>query len=222
VSRHDARERALVMGLAIAVEGGLAVLAMFLGYLLRQPPLETLTFDFTAVLIGLVATIPLIGMFFVLLWWPVGPIAGIRKFTVEVLCPMLAPCTVPDLAAIALLAGFGEEMLFRGTVQAAFARGTGMWAGLAIASVLFGLLHAITPAYALLATLLGAYLGGLWLLTGNILAPIIVHALYDFVALYYLLAGPGQSLWQRVNLESPTPSASPNGQEMPADNSHAP
>src|SRR5262249_54526611 len=76
----------------------------------------------------------------------------------------------------------------------------GPWLGLAAASVLFGLLHAVTPTYAVLATLMGGYLGGLWMATGNILAPIIVHALYDFVVLYYLLAGPGRSLWEKPAL----------------------
>jgi membrane protease YdiL (CAAX protease family) len=194
VSRHDAGGRTLVMGLAIGVEGGLALLAMLLGSLLHQPPLETLSFDVGAALIGLAATAPLVLMFFVLLRWPVGPIAPLRRFTLEVLCPMLAPCTVPDLAAIALLAGFGEEMLFRGTLQAVFTRSSGPWVGVATASLLFGILHAVTPAYAVLAALMGAYLGWLWLATGNILTPIVVHALYDFLVLWYLLAGPGRSL----------------------------
>jgi membrane protease YdiL (CAAX protease family) len=56
--------------------------------------------------------------------------------------------------------------------------------------VLFGLLHPITPTYAVLAALMGAYLGGVWLASGNLLVPIVAHALYDFIALAYLLAPP--------------------------------
>jgi uncharacterized protein len=197
VSQPAARDRFAVMVLAIVVEGGLAVLARLLGWLVDQPPLATLTFDLKATLIGIVATIPMVAMFYVLLRWPIGPLERIRRFSLEVICPVLSPCTVPDLGAIALLAGFGEEMLFRGTLQALFARGAGVWISLAAASILFGLLHAVTLAYAVLATLMGAYLGWLWLVTGNLLTPIIVHALYDFVVLYYLLAGPGQSLWEK-------------------------
>jgi membrane protease YdiL (CAAX protease family) len=33
---------------------------------------------------------------------------------------------------------------------------------------------------------MGVYLGGLLLLTDNLLAPIATHAVYDFVALIYL------------------------------------
>ena len=42
--------------------------------------------------------------------------------------------------------------------------------------------------------LIGAYLGLLWLLSRNLLAPMITHALYDFGALVYLVRG---SVWGR-------------------------
>jgi membrane protease YdiL (CAAX protease family) len=197
VTRPDAGGRTLVMASGIAIEGCLAIVALLLGWLLGKRPLETLTFDPTALLVGIAATIPLLLLFFVLLRWPIGPLAPVRRFTLEVLCPILSPCTLPDLGAISLLAGFGEEMLFRGTLQAVFTRDAGPWTALVAASVLFGLMHAVTPAYAVLAGLIGAYLGWVWILTDNILAPIIVHALYDFLVLYYLLAGPGRSLWEK-------------------------
>jgi membrane protease YdiL (CAAX protease family) len=56
-----------------------------------------------------------------------------------------------------------------------------------IASALFGLGHFITPMYALLAGLLGLYLGGLAMIYDNLLLVMVVHALYDFVALVYLV-----------------------------------
>ncbi|HEV3237849.1 MAG TPA: CPBP family intramembrane glutamic endopeptidase, partial [Gemmataceae bacterium] len=83
--------------------------------------------------------------------------------------------------------GIGEEMLFRGFTQAALATWLGIWWALVLASVLFGLLHAITLTYAVLASLAGAYLGLVWIATDNLLAVIVAHALYDFVALTYLL-----------------------------------
>ena len=51
----------------------------------------------------------------------------------------------------------------------------------------FGLLHFITPLYALLAGLMGLYLGWLYEATGNLIVPMIVHGLYDFAALVYLV-----------------------------------
>ena len=62
-----------------------------------------------------------------------------------------------------------------------------MWVGLIAGGVLFGLAHCITPTYALLAGLIGLYLGWLWIATGNLLVPITTHAVYVFLALVYLI-----------------------------------
>jgi membrane protease YdiL (CAAX protease family) len=113
----------------------------------------------------------------------------------EMLVPMFRDCRYTQLAILAALAGVGEEMLFRGVIQAAAASWIGgpygIELGLLIAAVLFGLLHFITPTYAALAGLIGLYLGGLWLAVGNLLTPIVVHGLYDFLALAYLVKGRG-------------------------------
>jgi membrane protease YdiL (CAAX protease family) len=52
-------------------------------------------------------------------------------------------------------------------------------------------MHPMTPAYAVLASLAGAYLGWAYLATENLLVPVLAHALYDFTALVYLLRKPG-------------------------------
>jgi membrane protease YdiL (CAAX protease family) len=85
-------------------------------------------------------------------------------------------------------------MLFRGVLQQAFGNWLPVWGAIAAAALLFGLLHAVTTTYAVLAALVGAYLGWLYFLTGNLLAPIVAHALYDFVALVYLTRGPGSDV----------------------------
>jgi CAAX protease family protein len=185
--------RLLIVGLAIVVEGGLILAAWGLGWLCRKKPLEMFFWNLREAALGAAAALPLLGLFFICLRAPVGPFRRINKFFEEVLEPLLAPCTLLDLAGISLLAGVGEEMFFRGVLQAAFSGWMGTWAGLALASVLFGVLHAITPTYALLATVMGAYLGVLWQLTGNLLTPIVAHALYDFLALVLLLrVGKGE------------------------------
>ena len=55
-----------------------------------------------------------------------------------------------------------------------------------LASAVFGLFHLVTPTYALLATIVGVYLGVCFAVTDNLLTVIVAHALYDFVALVYL------------------------------------
>ena len=59
--------------------------------------------------------------------------------------------------------------------------------GLAVTSVLFGLLHPISFTYIVIAGLLGLYLGVVWIVNGNLLAVMVTHALYDFAVLGYLI-----------------------------------
>ena len=46
--------------------------------------------------------------------------------------------------------------------------------------------HLVTVEYALITAFIGAYLGALYLTSGNLLVPIVTHAVYDFLALFYL------------------------------------
>jgi hypothetical protein len=83
-----------------------------------------------------------------------------------------------DIAVISWLAGFAEELLFRGVLQAKF--------GIAIASIVFGLVHCVTPAYIVVATAIGLFIGLVYHASGSLLLVIQLHAVYDFAALVYL------------------------------------
>jgi CAAX protease family protein len=182
--------RTAVVLLAVAVEGGLILVAWGVGLLLGYPPLDTLRWDLREAALGLAATLPMLAGFFACLRWPVGPLKTIKDLCDQTLVPLLRSCTTLDLVGIAVLAGLGEEMLFRGVLQPALAGWTGNAVlGLVLTSLLFGLGHAVTPAYTVLATLLGAYLGWLWLWSGNLLLVVIAHAVYDLVALLVLVGG---------------------------------
>jgi hypothetical protein len=179
---------AVIVG--VVVEAGLGVLAWILGLWLGQPAGATLSADWAAVGWGVAATGPLMLVFVACLRSSLEPLLKIRRFFDETLRPLFSQCSLGELAFVAIAAGIGEELLFRGVVQAWASRRLGVAAGLAAANLVFGLLHPITPAYVLLAGLMGAYLGALWLATGNLLAPITAHALYDFLALAFLLRNP--------------------------------
>jgi membrane protease YdiL (CAAX protease family) len=180
---------------AVLIEGGLAFLATLLGWLVGQPPVEKLGWNWAGALWGVAAAVPMVAAFFVLHTYPIGPLRRIRRFGEEVVRPLLAPCTIMDLLGISVLAGVGEEMLFRGVLQAACTRWfESLPAAVAVAALVFGLLHAITLTYALLAALAGAYLGLVWVATDNLLTPIVAHALYDFAVLLWLLRGPGSQV----------------------------
>jgi uncharacterized protein len=176
---------------AAAFEGSLILVALGLGWLVGQRPLSTLHFDLSSAGLGVAATLPPLVLFWLCLRLPLRPLQRITRILDEIFVPLFRQCGPVQLFVIAALAGTGEEMLFRGVVQAAAAQqigGTaGVVLGLLIAAVLFGLLHPITPTYGLLAGLIGLYLGWVWLASGNLLTPIIAHGLYDFVALVYLV-----------------------------------
>lgn len=175
------------MLLAIAVEGGLILVALLAGWILEQPALSRFALDSSGLMWGLGAAVPMLGIFLILVHWPIGPLKSIATFTDEVIRPLLKPCTIVDLFGISCLAGLGEEMLFRGVIQDALAVKMPFVVALTVAACLFGLLHAVTISYAVLATLMGVYLGWIYEQSGNLLAPVLTHAVYDFVALVYLL-----------------------------------
>ena len=78
-------------------------------------------------------------------------------------------------------------MLFRGVLQGTISRWIRAEIGLVAASGFIWLAHLITPMYALVAGLMGIYLGWLWQASGNLMTPIVTHAVYDFLALCCLL-----------------------------------
>jgi membrane protease YdiL (CAAX protease family) len=183
--------RETIVLLAILVEGGLLVLATVLGWAFDKPPLHVMTWNATGVLEGVAAALPMVAVFFLTQRWPVGPLRRLRRFAEEVVRPVLGPCTVIDLLGISVLAGLGEEMFFRGTMQGVLSVWLDWRLALVVASVVFGLLHAVTFTYAALATLAGLYLGLAAHYTDNLLVAVVAHALYDFLVLLWLLRGPG-------------------------------
>lgn len=136
---------------------------------------------------GVVATVPLL----LGLRWSLhtrwAPIARLVDFVEEHLRPLFLGCGVGQLGVLALLAGLAEEALFRGVIQSGLSRWLSSGIALIATSIVFGLIHFLTLSYAALATLVGLYLGALLLVSGNLLVPIVVHAVYDFIALIVLI-----------------------------------
>jgi membrane protease YdiL (CAAX protease family) len=180
--------------IALAFECALGAVALVIGWLVGQWPLvgfSTLPEDsgqqVVAIGWGLVATGPLLVALVLMEQFPIGPLRGLREMTSDVILRMFGGASVAQLAAVALAAGVGEELLFRGLVQAGLARFFGLSVAVVAASAVFGVCHWLNTTYAILAMLAGAYFG-LWLAaTGNILTPVAAHAAYDFLALVYLV-----------------------------------
>jgi uncharacterized protein len=169
--------------LVLAGEAGLALLAVGLGRVLGVSPLAALQPSWQSLLWGLLATPPLLLALTWIMRRPSGRFRQLVDFVVGELGPILARRSAAELALLAAIAGVGEELLFRGLLQAGLMRVIPPSLALICASALFGLAHFATSTYAAVAGLMGLYLGGLFLLQGSLLAPIVTHAVYDFVAL---------------------------------------
>ena len=168
--------------LAMIFEGGLIAVALVVGWLVGTDPLaglywtpETLPQHGWAVVWGLAATLPMVAALLLIDRFPIGPLRGLKQVVDGTLIPLFAQADIAMLALISMLAGVGEELLFRGLIQAALADWIGgeqgIWIALCLASIVFGVCHWITRTYAVLATLVGLYLGALFLWTGSLLAP---------------------------------------------------
>lgn len=136
----------------------------------------------------------------------------LKKEFIEKIVPMLEDVPLWGLVVLAFGAGLGEEVLFRGAVQPFAVRlaaallipaagYTGAAAavpavGVAATSVIFGLLHALTPTYFLWATAAGA-LFGIEALVSGLPAAVITHAVYDLLALALVLQQWGRPVWLR-------------------------
>ena len=172
---------------AIVFEGGLLVLAVVVAWLLGVSLFEQVRFQWHGVWLSVVGTCPLL---LVLVWGTHSqckPLTRLLREMEDQVLPLFAGSSVLELAVISILAGLAEESLFRGVLQTAFADWLNPPLALVVASVLFGLAHFITPTYALFASVIGLYLGCLLMISDNLLVPILVHAMYDFVALVYLV-----------------------------------
>lgn len=179
--------RDVIIILAVIFEGSLAPLSLFLGWWIGHNPLSRFSWVGVDALWGAAAMLPLAAIFLSIIRWPLGPLRQIKQFCEEEFVPLLAGSSWSDIALIALSAGVGEEMLFRGVVQSALGSWLGVYWGLVLASVLFGLLHPISLPYVVVTTCVGFYIGLTYLLSGNLLTAIVAHGLYDFVLMAYLL-----------------------------------
>ncbi|NOS72979.1 MAG: CPBP family intramembrane metalloprotease [Methyloglobulus sp.] len=181
---------------ACLFEAALILVAVILGWLSGINPFATLHYSETAILYGILGTIPLFLLFLLLEQISTESVATIRHFLLETLGSALHRHHWADLFMLAAIAGISEEILFRGVIQPWMESSWGITAGLIGSNILFGLVHAITPLYTILAVLVGIYLG-LSLDYGgdrNLLTPIIIHGLYDFLAFLALMRSYRASL----------------------------
>jgi membrane protease YdiL (CAAX protease family) len=170
-------------------EGALIFIAVIIGWLTGINPFWDIYFSEEAILYGIIGTFPLLLFFLISEQLPFKSFKKIKHLLQESLAKDLYHYHWTDLFILAAIAGISEEILFRGALQPWLEQSLGLNEGLIVSSLIFGLVHAVTPLYAVLATLISLYLG-LSLDYGesrNLLIPIIIHTLYDFFAFIILM-----------------------------------
>jgi membrane protease YdiL (CAAX protease family) len=174
---------------ACVFEAALIIVALVLGWIADINPVALLYFSEPALVIGVVGTMPLFLLFLAMEYLPQKSLVTIKNLLLRTLAPSLHQRHWTDLLLLATIAGVSEELLFRGVIQPWIAVSWGYTAGLWFSNIIFGLVHAITPLYALLVTFVGVYLSLSMTFAGenNLLIPIIIHSLYDFLAFIALM-----------------------------------
>lgn len=176
-------ERLSFLGMAVFFQGGLFLLALLLGDTTNHPPEPRVIFSLEGWLLGIAATGPMLLFLWIVYHSRISGFRELQEIVRKILGRQLSVCGWLDLVALSLMAGISEEFLFRGFLESWFSR-WGVLPAVVLSNVLFGICHAVTPTYALLAALLGCYLSLTLRMTAepNLLVPIIGHSLYDFVA----------------------------------------
>jgi hypothetical protein len=136
---------------------------------------------------AVLVTLPMFALLF--LEWR-SPFAWLRELwelSGELLGPVVARVTFPELVVVSLFAGIGEELLFRGFLQS-WLGGYGLLVALIVPNILFGVLHWISRGYAVCTFCIGVYFSCLlhFVDSVNLPALMLAHSLYDLVALLCL------------------------------------
>jgi len=152
----------------------LTAVAVALAWLTRVDLESLLRFEWTGLLIGLAAVLPMSIVFFI------AP--DLKDRVVDLLGPALAQCRWYDLVLLAAMAGISEELVFRGALEG-WLRNYDVLFAVVVANLLFGAMHPITVTYFLMAAGFGVYFSVLATLGAerNLTAPIVAHAVYDFI-----------------------------------------
>ncbi|WKA55652.1 CPBP family intramembrane glutamic endopeptidase [Planococcus shixiaomingii] len=170
--------------------------AVFFGYYFRKqnvPLSNVVFFKGIAKWLPSMAGIVLISILFsISIFWlqlyallPVAP--GLVSFFMEPIPIPETPWTIFFLIfSVVILAPIAEEFMFRGLLLKRLIGKTSVWGGIILSSFFFGILH---------ADILGAFAFGviaslLYLQTGNLLIPILLHMLNNSLAITLMFLAP--------------------------------
>jgi len=103
---------------------------------------------------------------------------------------LFANFTWPMIVVISVLAGVGEEMLFRGLLQNALIYVTNSFWGILFSAIIFGVLHYLNHMYAFIASIMGGVIAYIYFVTQDLVLVMTLHAVYDFFAFSVIVKAP--------------------------------
>ncbi len=165
---------------------GFLIFSFPIGLALKTPPLATFKLSIGAIVWGLLAVIPMLAIVLTLQKSSHPSVIKFYDQVSEYFAKIGFKITPLRILLLSLGAGIGEEMLFRGAIQAGLTNYLPIAAAIFITSLVFGLLHAINKIYVALAGFISVYFGVLFVVTDNIAIPIITHTVYDIIAFFYV------------------------------------
>ncbi|MDQ0428575.1 membrane protease YdiL (CAAX protease family) [Planomicrobium stackebrandtii] len=133
-------------------------------------------------------------------WLQLRGLMSIAPTAVELaLMPQPFPDTLWYLVAtgfiLAVIAPIAEEFVFRGLILNWLVAGFGFWKGIGLSSLIFGIFH-INFFGAFLFAVMASLL---YLKTGNLLVPILLHSANNFVAVYQSFVNPSFPQWLMIS-----------------------
>jgi membrane protease YdiL (CAAX protease family) len=105
-----------------------------------------------------------------------------------------------QLICLAIAAGVAEEFLFREVLQRWLVTEMGIISGIVLASLAFGLAHAISIPYIIITFIIGVILGILFEYSGSLVLVMLIHAVYDAIAFMVIRYRPE---WLKLTVINP-------------------
>lgn len=142
------------------------------------------------VLFGIVAALVTYGLMYLVYLYG-GSFAARLLVDVQKISQHFVGYSWLKITCVALLAGVGEELLFRIALQGWLsAEELPLWLAIFAPALLFGLLHFISWPYFILATFIGIVFGVTYHLSQSAALVMIWHAIYDLIALGVIIKYP--------------------------------
>ena len=182
-----------------AVELGLGLIAIVVGWVVGLDP-RSLIPDWRdwysvgqGLVVGCVAGVALAIAMQLAGMLPIRTIQSLSEYAEQQLGLLLNGLSVGQLIAVALAAGVGEELLFRGLIMQGMVgemqtcTTQTLVLGILVSSLAFGLAHPMSVTYVAFAFLMGLAMGVLHWYFQNLLVPIVAHWIYDAIIMIWLV-----------------------------------